>query len=640
MRLWLTLVLLAALTWPTASAQASDHYNWHVGDNTPFHCWIATPIPFDQWPNWAEPPTIFEYEIDLPIPIHVPDTFIEIWIRPGPGIPPWLAAGPVASSKSMTLTLSAPLQEGYQVQYRRVRGQEEVKASGWTQVKPLPQALPKPSLAQAIDEDAAVVRVNTMRPGATVEMMVGGAVVAKARAWASPQVTLKLPPNLDAGTDYVLRSRTATMVSPVLPGTIATGIYMPTFKKPRIIEPVADEDTLVWVSNVTPGSRIEIYDTSTGDVLGTKDADESLISVPVCPIDGQIKAREYRGVFYGLSDAVNSVVGPKEDGGLNVTDSCFHYGDYDLSTLGSTDYTDLPIEGQLYRPKSNQGADAPMVILIHGAPAGGSCSLGAGTGGDESYLGYEYLAEHLASWGMYVWSLKVPDAYWMYPDDRGRVAFALMERIAELDDDANCLFSGQLVDQFDTSPIGLVGQSLGGEAVIETHVLNNSEGLPFDIAALVAIAPTTHSNANGLGAYKSLVPYLGIFGSDDYFFNFGTYQFRSVHHYDRAFRDKSQIFAYGAMHEGFNTCWAGSPYTMYSYDGVQLTGEQHERIALRSITPFFVAKLMGDDLYMGYLQGLVKPRGLYGFDLYHQYADYDGPTGSGDAEVIDSMGDS
>ena len=96
----------------------------------------------------------------------------------------------------------------------------------------------------------------------------------------------------------------------------------------------------------------------------------------------------------------------------------------------------------------------PLVVIAHGF-----WSL-TGIG---SYLGYDYLARHLARWGMVVFSINMDDVNLASPTASAPHQLGRAETILAAIDALRA--DADLEGRIDFSRIGLVGHSVGGEAV-------------------------------------------------------------------------------------------------------------------------------------------------------------------------------
>ena len=217
---------------------------------------------------------------------------------------------------------------------------------------------------------------------------------------------------------------------------------------------------------------------------------------------------------------------------------------YDASTHGSVTVSgegggsfNVPVRGSVWFPADVAGATSPaqtsaaqanypLVVVVHGNASQST-----------SYLGYEYLLEHLARNGFVAASIHLETD--QMATDRARV---LLHRIPIL----QTLFGAKL-----QNTIGLMGHSRGGEAVTVAARLNHQEGLGHNLDAIIALAPTDWIVGKTYSA-PSAVPYHVMYGAMDG--DVAGPSDTGFELYDRASgADKSMVFAYGAIHDRFNT---------------------------------------------------------------------------------------
>jgi hypothetical protein len=184
------------------------------------------------------------------------------------------------------------------------------------------------------------------------------------------------------------------------------------------------------------------------------------------------------------------------------------------------------------QPVSPLRPSYPLVLIVHGnfnqqPPAAGS------------FLGFDYLATHLAAQGFIAASLEMEALQGVGIsgiDHRARVINAHLARWV-WENAADPMFQGRV----DLNQVGLVCHSRGGEAVVRAVSL----GLP----AGTAVRAVTSISATDIWGHVPALgcPYLCLYGSADGDIYLGM-PFRL---YDRADRPKAQVFLYGATHNDF-----------------------------------------------------------------------------------------
>ncbi len=297
---------------------------------------------------------------------------------------------------------------------------------------------------------------------------------------------------------------------------------------------------------------------------------------------------------------------------------------YDETTQGYVDVIDdaglnwhVPLRASVHFPADMPGATTPaqisagrptypLVVVVHGAgPAG-------------SYLGYEYLLDHLARNGFIAASIHLEPGggpTGQKGTDRARV----LHRHLQI-----------LLPMFGThaeNNIGIMGHSRGGEAVVIAARLNYQEAWGFNINAVISLAPTNqYTFEHFAGAWAK--PYLVIYGSLDG--DLSGIADTGFELYDNASgMKKSMMFVYRACHDRFNTVWGdGDLYfgALTSGDRLRvLSVDAHHKIALGYMSAFFRQYLRGETQWEGLFRGEWVPASVQAADtnmkIYPQYED-------------------
>ena len=204
-------------------------------------------------------------------------------------------------------------------------------------------------------------------------------------------------------------------------------------------------------------------------------------------------------------------LGPEEGSGEQAVDfGTLSIPVHTSPTRGDDGGFDSPVRGQLYFPADSSGKKIapgafkrPLVVIAHG--------YWTWDQEDQSQLGYAWLAHHLARWGMFVLSIDLAEANLKSGDaiNGPSQQFARAELILAAAERA--LAAPVLEGRLNPGRVGLVGHSMGGEAVLIAQVLGLSRpGLT--VRGVVSISPTNYRpdismmNAN----------YLQLHGSHDY----------------------------------------------------------------------------------------------------------------------------
>lgn len=249
-------------------------------------------------------------------------------------------------------------------------------------------------------------------------------------------------------------------------------------------------------------------------------------------------------------------------------------------TMGPYQYP-LPVNGSLTMPVGT--SPAPVVLLLHGRH--GTCSVaGFGAFGTgycpnavvvepiNSYEGYDYLAQNLASHGYAVVSVNantINDRDLLGDSGANARAQLVLRTLDELTSinatgtslpDATGLplprtDLSQFKGRFDLSRIGLMGHSRGGEGVTRAITLNQARPQPYSLSAVFALAPTDFARWKTPGvAFAVLLPYCDGDVSD--------LQGAKIYDDSRGLDDKPrfQVVTMGANHNYYNALWTGDDW--------------------------------------------------------------------------------
>lgn len=219
----------------------------------------------------------------------------------------------------------------------------------------------------------------------------------------------------------------------------------------------------------------------------------------------------------------------------------------------------VPLSGVIYYPV--EAKNCPVVFLAHGQH-----SMVV-----DSYLGYEYLGEYLASEGYVVVSVNENalnagflEAVSSENDARALLLLENIKQVEKYNQDPENPMYGTM----DYENIALAGHSRGGETIAIAALLNQYDKYPgngqihlnydFSIKSLLAIAPTSDQyKPAGHSVALCDVNYLVLQGANDE----DVTEFQGKETYDRIqFTGekecfKSSLYIAGANHGQFNTLW-------------------------------------------------------------------------------------
>jgi dienelactone hydrolase len=348
--------------------------------------------------------------------------------------------------------------------------------------------------------------------------------------------------------------------------------------------------TLAWPNPQTPGAYDIAIDFGNNAANPAAFMTDGTLDPPLDMIDGYVRVGFYVTEDPSLSGPFAGSIGQHDyaDGTIQVPST----------DAGPTPTDSLPLTATIRYPAQYSSQDAPfavgafpLIVVMHG-----------NSGMDTSYLGYNYLLDHLASWGFIAMSIYAPPGVGI--ETRARAILAHLAIMAQ--NNANPgLFQGHI----DIAHIGIAGHSRGAEAVVRAARINAAEGLGWNILAGVSIAPTDYYHYGDPG-----IPLLVVYGANDGDVS-GAWPDRTVFDiYDEAGRPRSFVFVYGATHDRFNTEWASiEATTELTWDIapsdlpnlISLT--DHENVAKGYLTAFFQALVQGRSEQMEYFSSGLKP---------------------------------
>lgn len=389
---------------------------------------------------------------------------------------------------------------------------------------------------------------------------------------------------------YVIRHKTAAewAMSSALDDISGPGMTAAPKIVPIVPGCVNWNETLIWPNPQTTGRYDIVIDFGNNAANPADFVSDASFDPPLDMIDGYVRTG-----FHVTDDP--SLPGP-------------HAGsigrhDYEAGTIsvpstdtGPTPTDNLPVTATVRYPATGAGVDAPfaagtfpLAVVMHG-----------NSGYDNSYLGYGYLLDHLASHGFIAVSIYAPVGVMI--ETRARAILAHLGVLSQLSAGPG-LFHGHV----DFGNIGIAGHSRGGEAVVRAAQINAAEGLGWNLKSAVSIAPTDYHHYGAPG-----MPLLVIYGANDGDVS-GSWPDRTCFNiFDEAGRPRSFVFVYGATHDQFNTIWAPTFLSVESditssdvANLISLT--DHENVAKGYVTAFMQAHLFGRSEQLAYFRDGLKP---------------------------------
>lgn len=264
----------------------------------------------------------------------------------------------------------------------------------------------------------------------------------------------------------------------------------------------------------------------------------------------------------------------------------------------------VPLQGKVWYPKEVE--NCPVLFIIHG-----NHSMTV-----DSYLGYEYIGNHLASRGYVVVSVdeNVLNYYidqGLESENAGRAAL-LLENMKQIEK-YNQTPDGELYQKMDFNHIALAGHSRGGEAVALATLYNELKRNPdnanmvldydFNIESIIAIAPTTNQYyPAGKNVEIKDVNYLLIHGANDQDVTtfMGVKQYNNLSFSGEKECYKVYKYIFGANHGQFNTMWETDFSGIRKFilnQATILERETQRQILLGYVTAFLEDTLQGKQEY-------------------------------------------
>jgi len=266
------------------------------------------------------------------------------------------------------------------------------------------------------------------------------------------------------------------------------------------------------------------------------------------------------------------------------------YWDYDLSQV--------PLEGRAWYPAD--GERCPVLFIAHGNHEIST----------DSYLGYAYLGEYLASHGYAVVSVNQNACNMLTGENDGR-AVLLLEHIGLLlgyaREEGNPLYG-----RLDGGNIAVAGHSRGGEMAATAYLFNGYDRYPengsiafdyhYGIRSIIALAPTVDQYRPADHSVElEDVNYLLLHGAADRDVRsfMGMTQYENISFTGQKDCIKTALYIAGANHGQFNSLWgaydqAGPFSKLLNVRGLLDEADQ-QAIARLFIKVFLDVTLRGDE---------------------------------------------
>ncbi|MDE6934001.1 MAG: chlorophyllase [Oscillospiraceae bacterium] len=266
------------------------------------------------------------------------------------------------------------------------------------------------------------------------------------------------------------------------------------------------------------------------------------------------------------------------------------YWDYDLS--------EVPMVGRVWYPADRE--NCPVLFIAHGNHEIVT----------QSYLGYGYLGEYLASYGYVVVSVDQNSCNLLTGENDGR-AVLLLEHIGLLLGFSDTPDS-PLYRKLDPERIAIAGHSRGGEMVATAYLFNGYDRYPengaiafdynYNIRSIIALAPTVNQY---MPADHSVeledVNYLLLHGAADRDVRsfMGMTQYENISFTGQGDYLKTALYIAGANHGQFNELWGAydqsGPFARLLNVESLLSEADQQEIARVFIKVFLDVTLLGEE---------------------------------------------
>lgn len=269
-------------------------------------------------------------------------------------------------------------------------------------------------------------------------------------------------------------------------------------------------------------------------------------------------------------------------------------------TITGYDVEESPVAGKVWYPKELSGC--PVLFFVHG-------NHGTLT---ESYQGYAYLGEYLASHGYVVVSVD-ENVLNLLSNENDARAILLLENIKKLQE-FNREEGNPLYEKMDYDNIVIAGHSRGGEMVSTAYLFNGYDCYPengthkfyykFHIKGVIAVSPTVNQYMPADHEVElENVNYLLLQGANDQDVSIfmGNTQYENVIFTEGEDYIKSSLYISGANHGQFNSLWGtydmSAPMDRYLNVANFMEEEEQQQI-LKIFTKVFLDKVLkGDNRY-------------------------------------------
>ncbi len=317
---------------------------------------------------------------------------------------------------------------------------------------------------------------------------------------------------------------------------------------------------------------------------------------------------------------------PGMTGPLAVSHAEYDYGDTAFAPPSTGKLIEL--RGNVHYPTALLEGPFPLVVIMHGVHT--ICYKKRKATVDvwpckkkfrpfPNYQGYNYLAEKLASHGFIVASISANGLLAPGNSDENDRAWAELvhQHLAlwqEFNTAGKAPFDQLFVGHVDMSRIGTMGHSFGGENAIKHALFNKELGSPYNIKAVLALAPS-----NRVRQVLNHIPLAVLLAYCD-----GDTGLIGVQYFDDARYSlpadpapKHTVLIHGGNHGSFNTVWTPGLFPVatlndgadcdQSNESRRLLPEQQRAATIAYTVAFFRLYLKNETQFLPLLSGAAPP---------------------------------
>ena len=504
--------------------------------------------------------------------------------------------GPRVMGTEDIIALGLKLVAGQKVAVRVQLCGESIESDALTVVA-IPAKIPAPKVFNPLFHCGAAVTVSGLLPGAIVRVQQDGFQIGMAMTGGGGAVVVPVAPTLLLNGKITATQAVVVGATSPVSSSVTVSKLPFTLPLPRFLPGITTADTTVTVCRVLPGSILTV--TQGKVTIGTAMAGDPIVRVATLPLSGAEVAVKVVLCDKEVNIARVPLKSLEQTGqlGISVTKPIHDgKGNDDVDSADGTGHIEgwsqsIYMRSVLYLPLEMH-AKAPLVVFAHGMINGTPDAY------TKSYLGYDYLGRHLASWGIAAFSVNLTEVETQVPakDYQNRVNLTIeyLRRLMKL----------PVAAGIDFLSLVFVGHSMGGKAVHFLPAAISAIKLKASsVRGVISLAPTDHGPP--IDTSTATYQFLEVIGSRDQLLPLAKENsgFDVLRVYTWAPFPKTLAWIPTANHESFNEHW-GEP------GPGDMAADQQRRIARTLVTAFSRRVLQQAREYGAYFDGMVMPASL------------------------------